>query len=522
MDPQNTPARGEPQPTGITPPRSLFADDVPGTPPPPPDTQPAPNVAKPFNVVTKVVLPLVVLVAGIGAIAWVAQQLPGRGAKNAPVDSKGGLPRDVPTFTHYEWSDKSRGHAVEYEINTNGFHDFPFENLSNKDIEVGVVETNCQCAKVEMCVFKNQQRATYEAAVKENKEDIVTQFDWVQMPADKELKQSIMIPAAGAGVVRVFWRGKTEPVNQGIEVTLWSRAAGTGQDRAKITLGVSLWYVLPVLFDVDKLDFGILGPQQKMSRSFLCFSCSRDLDVKPASKDKCVVVEVQPLKGKEFEKQAYPRLGAGTVALLGGQYDQGPFLAAAYALAGADRLPDELRFHKRVPSAFRVNITLHEQRDGKQLDLGHYKDDVPLAITSQGKPIEPANLIVLPAMRVMVRGDVTVQGPPEEGGRINFGLFKFKEGAKRKVFIFAPKGATLTFVRCEPALLDLDVQLKGLDAVGDQGRWQMDVTIPAGHDASPLPEDGVIVLRCVLPAQGSNPSITRLARIPVVGTAVQH
>ena len=113
----------------------------------------------------------------------------------------------------------------------------------------------------------------------------------------------------------------------------------------------------------------------------------------------------------------------------------------------------------------------------------------------------------------------TLLGPPEEGGRINFGLFKVKEGTKKKVYIFAPKGAALTFVRCEPSLLDLDVQLKAAD---DQGRWEMNVTIPPGEDASPLPEDGVIVIRCVLPTQGTTPAVTRMARIPVMGTAVQH
>jgi hypothetical protein len=522
MEPQNLSSSGDPQQTGITPPRSLFAEDVPRTPLPPPDSQaPPPLVARPVNLVTKVVLPLVVLIVGIAAIAWVTQQLPGRGAKTGTPEGAKNEARDVLAFTHNEWSDKTRGYLALYEINTDGFHDFPFENQTGKDLDMGVAETTCQCAKVEVCVFKDHQRANYEKAVNEGNEKEV-QLGWEKMAADREMKQSILVPTNGAGVVRVFWRGKSEPANQGFRVTLWSRAAGSGRDRGKMVLDVGIAYALPALFDMDRLDFGVLGPQQKMTRSFLCFSYSRELEVKADSKDKCLVVEVVPLKGKEYDKQAFPLVGGSVVALLGGQGEQGPFFAAACALAGADRLPDELRPYKRVPAAFRVNVTLYEQRDGKQLDLGHYKEDVPLIITSHGRPLEPANLIRVPTMRAIVRGDVTVQGPPEEGGRINFGLFKFTDGAKRKVFIFAPKGANLKFMRCEPSLLDLEVQLKALDAVGDQGRWEMDVTIPAGRDASPLPEDGVIVLQCMLPARGDSPAVTRMARIPVVGTATQH
>jgi hypothetical protein len=523
MAPENTPAKGEgnPQETGITPPRSLFAEDVPRTPPPPSDLPAAPRIAaKPFNVVTRVVLPLVVLVVGIAAIAWVAQQLPGRGSKTGPLEGKGDV-RDVLSYTHNEWTDKSRGYPATYEINTSGFHDFPFQNQTGKDLDVGVAETNCQCAKVEVCAFNKEQRATFDAAVKAGhpEQAVDASTHWAPLAADKEMKQLVVVPAEGAGIIRVFWKGKTEPTSQGISVKIWSRAAGTGRDRGYTPLEIGVTYVLPVLFEVDRLDFGMLGPQQHMSRSFICYSLSRDLEVKPASKDKCVVVEVTPLRGKEFQKQAYPALAASTLGLLAWHADEGPFLAAACALATTDRLPEELKIHKRVPSAFRVTVTLYEQRDGKQMDLGHFKDDVPLAMTSGGKPIEPATSVVLPALRASIRGDVSLQGPPEEGGRINFGLFKVKEGTKKKVYIFAPKGATLTFVRCEPSLLDLDVHLK---AVGDQGRWEMDVTIPPGQDASPLPEDGVIVLRCVLPAQGTTPPVTRMARIPVMGTAVQH
>jgi len=37
-----------------------------------------------------------------------------------------------------------------------------------------------------------------------------------------------------------------------------------------------------------------------------------------------------------------------------------------------------------------------------------------------------------------------------------------------------------------------------------------------------LPENGVVVLRCKLPAVGTTPAATRLVRIPVIGTAGSH
>jgi hypothetical protein len=115
-------------------------------------------------------------------------------------------------------------------------------------------------------------------------------------------------------------------------------------------------------------------------------------------------------------------------------------------------------------------------------------------------------------VRANVLGDVTL-GPEEEGGRIDFKFFRAKERTTKKVTLFAPKDTKLSFVRCEPVLLDLDVALKQVKTVGDKMQWQMDVSTKLNRDPGMLPENGVLVLQC------ESPGATRLVRIHVLGTA---
>jgi hypothetical protein len=485
---------GEARETGITPPRSLFADDAPRTPAPPPDSQAAADIVKkPFNMMTRVVLPLIIFFVAVACVAWVVQQLPGRGAKTPAKGGDGRDVRDALVFLGGEvarWDPKDEKYVAEFELGQSGHYDFPFENSSDGELDFGVAKTSCVCSKVLVCRFRDKQREEYQASRSDTSRAKVVDdgLEWIKMEVDKDMKRSISVPARGTGLVRVFWEGrKSEPEKMALDATVWNRAAGTGRDRSFKMLRVDVVYVRPVIFDNDKIELGTLGPQDNTSTSFLCWSVTRDLDVKPASKDKCILVDVTPLDNDQRQK-----------------------LQTDFKNSG---------FHTRIRCAFRIKVTLHEQRDGKQLDMGLFKEEIPLAITSDGQRLDKS--VPLPNLRASVRGDVHVPVMQDEGGRIDFKLFRAKDGTRRKLAVFAPRGAKLTFVRGEPALLDLDVTLKELEPAGSQGRWEMDVTIPP-RQPGPLPEDGVIVLRCELPPQGATPSVTRLVRIPIVGSASEH
>jgi hypothetical protein len=527
MDPHSTSESGQPPQTHVTPPRSLFADSVVHTPTAPPDSLPAPNVAaKPFNVLTRVVLPLGIFIAGVAVLAWIIQQIPGRGGPKPSSDPEGGKggARAVLALTGgQDVPNKGWGFMTQSEVGTEGSHDFPFKNTVDHDVDFGISKTNCQCARVRFGIFKGTQgQQQYQNAIKlGNTEAADAGLNWEDLAADADQKKSVRIPANAEGVLRVHWHGKTEPVPQELEIVGWTRKPGMGQERSFYKIHVWVIYLRPVLFNTEKVDLGILYPGDSLSGSFYCMSATRDLEVKSASKDKCLVVDVVPLKGKEFEKHAMTRAAACAIGLLQGE--QGPF--QAFALWGAglvDQTPDEFKQFGKIVSAFRVNVKLYENKDGKQLDLGLYREDVPLVITSQGKTIDSASGIGIPALRASVRGDITLQLPPEEGHKIDFRLFRIKDRPTRNVVVLAPLGSKLTAEGYDSPLVPVKVELKPLSPEAQQARWEMTVTIEPYNDPGPLPEDGVIVLNCELPAQAGQPAVTRKIRIPVTGSGTSR
>jgi hypothetical protein len=176
----------------------------------------------------------------------------------------------------------------------------------------------------------------------------------------------------------------------------------------------------------------------------------------------------------------------------------------------------------RALSAHKVMVTLFEENAGQQLDMGMFIRPVPIRITSNRQPLE----VPLPMMRANILGDVSLSSE-EEGGKIDFKFFPAKYGKTKKVTLFSRRDANLSFVACDPALLDLDVLLKKVKDNADKTQWQMDVTAKPNRAPGLLPENGVIVLRCefvtsVSGAAGSPSTATksfRLVRIPVIGTA---
>lgn len=486
-----SPASGQPEGVPpVQPARSLFADDAAPYPPPPPDQQPLPNAPRrKSNYWTRIVLPIGLLLAGVAVLAWVSQQVPGRVRKITGGNEPAATAKDVLGWpiTEAYWGEKD--YRGEYEVNTGGHYDFEFYNLLDEPVEFGVAETTCVCTKVEAGLFKDAASRTAFTKAREagNPAPPVSQVDWVKMDVDKEMRKSMQVPAKAAGIVRVYWDGKkAEPELLSLRVKIWSRAPAQGHERALTDLRVTVAYVRPAMFDVlDKIELGGIDAGGKATASFKCWSATRQLKVEPNSEDKRITVTVRELTGEELPKFA--------------QY---------------------LR-EKGVPSkpkcAFQIEVTVHEASDGKQLDMGLLLRPVPVKIMHEGKQVA----MIVPWIRALVRGDVTLSAS-EEGGRIDFKNFLAKDGRTKKVKLYAPPDAKLTFVGCEPVLLDLEAAIKPGKMVGNQREWDLDVTVRPNRDPGPLPEDGVLVLRCVLTPTGASQPVTRLVSIPVVGSATRH
>jgi len=476
---QRAPGAGAPPELGLTPPppRSLFADDGPTPLPPDGSRLPPLTVAKPrLNVFTRLVLPVAILIIGIACIAWVAQNLPSRGRTPQAAKPGDAIQFEPATFV---WDPKDPKYIPDFELGSAGYYDYQFVNSSANEVELGVTQTSCTCSGVSVAVFQTPgDRAEYRNDKASRK------LSWTKLEIDKDLRSKVTVPAQAGGVLRIAWNGaKTEPEHMRLMTKIWSRA-GHGEDPRVKDLVVLVNYVRPAKFfpDKEQIDLGTISPKEQRTESFLCWSATRDLDVQAAGDDKLIKVVARKLDAKECAN-----------------------------------LQKEMREHKeitRVRSAHKVTVTLLEENGGQQLDMGLFLKPVPLAITSNGQPID----VPLPMLRATVLGDVSL-GPEEEGGRIDFNIFSAKSGKTKKVTVFSPKEAKLSFVGCDPVLLDLEVELKKVKTVGPKTQWQMDVTAKPNRDPGLLPESGVIVLRCELPATQTTPATTRLVRIHVIGTA---
>ncbi len=451
-------------------PTSLFSDNgLPATP-----TPVRPPKGRPKKLLVAVVMPLAILLLGIAVIAWVAQYLPGRGRPVPQPQGEGTI-----LFAKNNSLPTDKPYLPEYELGVDGFYDFEFTNTNTSDMELGIGKTSCACTSVLVCVFKNAQDKEHYT-----NNNASPQRTWKAVEVDEELGKRIVIPAQASGVMRVTWKGnRTEPEQLKLQVNVWIRAPGG----ARRPLIFTAWanYIHPVRFDQpgqQPIDLGLIGPKEQRSATFYAWSPTRDVEVKSASDDKCFLVDVVPLGPTEC--------------------------------ADLQKKLEQQRIFTQVRSAAKINLRLLEENDGNQLDIGLILKPVALTITSKGEKID----VPVPMIKAHVLGDVSL-GPPDDGNRIDFNFFSAKKGKTKKVTLFAPKDAKVTFVECQPALVDIEAELSLLKTAGGKSQWEMTVTAKPNRDPGPLPEHGVLVLRCDQPATANAPAVSRLVHIPVIGTA---
>jgi hypothetical protein len=437
-----------------------------------------------------VVLPLCLFVVLVGGIAWVSQYLPSWKTQKALPPGPKEAPLKFTAVTTAEM-DPKRAYFREFEKDAEGHLDFLFVNPREEAVELGVDWKKCGCSRLETCLLKPEyvrpllelERQGKLAEARAKLEALTDGLaGWQPMAVAEE--KGVEVPPARAGVLRLIWRArKEEEAKFEVNVQLWMRPAGVAfRDRFQQWLSPAVALVPAVRLHPTRLDVGRLLARSAVSKSFLYWSATRDsLEAKYVGEpDPCLVCQVIPVKGQD--------------------------------LARAQQILDQIGYRTRIRSACRVRVTLYEEKDGKQLDMGAFVRPVPIKVKAGGEVVD----VPSPVLVGGVRSDVQVVGGDEQG-QINLGSFRAGDGTTQTVRLLVRPQVRLTLASGQPPTLQ--VKLAKKETAADEATWELEVTVPpsafqgrGGH----LPEDTAVVLQAASP--GRPP---RRVRIHVTGIAAR-
>jgi hypothetical protein len=448
---------------------------------------------------------LLIFVAAIGVLAWVTQYLPNRGGPPPEGDKPDRFPKLTPKLLHFEdsfahWEGKpnkktqspemlkQEPYPAEYEVATDtrhdgGHFDYVFQNKNPDPVALGVLDKSCQCAELTLCIFSDSEWARYVKG--KGQADLITRsrqssedgFAWKPLIVGDP--KGVIVPGKSHGVVRLFWNGRTkrEPEKILLKFQLWVSPPNKYEERSIAMFAAYIQYVRPVICHPERVPVGVVNPQApSLSATFHCWSATRDLEVRSLDEDPCFVVQTTRLTPQQCQELTTSLRKDGVLT--------------------------------RVRSGYQVEVTVHEHKDGKQLDLGTIHRSPKLRIKGDGEELSPT----LPVVRGRVQGDVKVGALDEQHG-INLKYFKGVNGTTARALLFAKPGLKLEYEGFQPPVLRLGVKL------GKQPRedipgwtcWEVLVKVAPGLEPGPLPEDSGLVLRAV-------GKTTRRVRIPLIGS----
>jgi len=417
---------------------------------------------------THVILPLALFLAVVVGVAWITQYLPSWRTRPQPGVTPGIA---VVKFDEEKavWDKNDPDFVPEFEFGSDGHYDYRFVNDSNVPVQMGLGFTSCGCSKVSVCLLPLQE---LEAFRKDKDEKRL--HDWHDFP--KVDTQGITIPPHSGGVIRLGWTVRKINVRSTLMIKMWTKPQGRPPD-ADTNLEAHVAFVMPFRFSPQIKDIGTLVPHGMRRAEFVVWSATRDhfeLDVKDKRENLCFVCEAKAVPAEEFA-------------------------------ALAKKLNEDSGIITRIKSAYRFIVEVHEEREGRHLDMGPFARILPLRVDridyDEG---------VGPLIKGLVRGDIVV-GMPEDQGKVDLKNFRVTEAAQRRVSLSAAAGVKLVPDQV-PDYLDVTLTTKTMGT----GRtdWVLRVVVKPGMlTPGPLPDDTAIFLRM----DGTPP---RRIRIPVVGNAV--
>jgi hypothetical protein len=386
-----------------------------------------------------------------------------------------------------------------------GHQDFWFENAHDQDVELGLDQTSCKCAGVEVTLLTEKEvdklgnwlpvaAATQWAhgpggawsqlgpafsSIEGTRDIFEDGSRWHHMMREAVSPEPFKVPAKGAGLLRVEWEGR-KPGPERITATVWTQPTSKSAARVYIRLEIPLVFVTPLMVTPSQGEVE-LASGDRQTVSFWCWSATRagfQLSAREESSHPCFSCTCVPLVGPELER-------------------------ALKAIKSSNNPTPS------ILSGYRVAVTVAERLDsGVQLDLGHFNHKIVLISPDlefyPGTGTHEYSVTV----KGRVQGEVTVGGPTDHD-QVNLGIYAKTRGTTKEIPVETLKpGVKLKQIDRIPPYLA--VQLKEERATLEGFRYRMTVTVPKNQ--AYLPEDSAIILETI-------DTPPRKVRIPVVGIA---
>src|SRR5439155_22305834 len=118
---------------------------------------------------SRYVLPSILFVLIVGAIAWITQFMPNwrSAGTSTTVESSEKAVIAFP-LTKAKWDKNDEDYALELETGAEGHFDFPFENTTDQLAEMGLRRTSCDCTSLEVTIVSESEWQSYAKEINDN------------------------------------------------------------------------------------------------------------------------------------------------------------------------------------------------------------------------------------------------------------------------------------------------------------------------------------------------------------------
>lgn len=453
--------------------------------------------------IARYLVPLVLLVAVIGGIAWVAQHLDNwRRERKSNPNHQPQAGRSPLEFARRvaQWGPKpvpgeEKFEAREYEPGQKGHYDFPFTNTSKEDVEIVQFASSCDCTSVQASALDEEQikrvmeehaetpSAPLNLSDKTPWRTLIKDADWSNLGTSAKSESAVLIKPGAGGVVRVQWTaGKTTGAPLNVSPKVRFRAVGSSATPFEVQLGVPLMVSAPVRFHPQRVTAGALAIGASTTAEIHAYSTTRDqfdLQLIPTASESLFEVQSTPLKvGGIFSRSQCPEL-----------------LAAL----------DTEKSKPHVRAAHRITITIHESRGGKYLDLGTYLRK--FAVKLDGFP---APDVVEPEVVGRVHGEIIIGGSDDQG-RVRIKDFSRDLGGSRLLELSTDAAWKLEPHQHYPAWVNVELTKAKEQPDPKRTIWRLRVEVPPNtRGVRSLEDPDAVVLRVTGPTE-------RFVRIPIEG-----
>ena len=436
----------------------------------------------------KSLVPLAVLVVALVGVAVVATFTPQFiGSARSEKANEPTRRTESPIRFAQTVADANRIGGPVCELYRTYHYAFWFENTASTPVQLGVRNTSCYCAKVEVGTLPKEwkdklaaKQAARTAAYFQQQTplNLVGPVAWerelaggtsdvdVQWLSIKDktagIHRAVTIPAEAVGWIRLVWTGETAaPVRLLAEVWTEDEEAGAIE-----TLEVQVVFTPPFRVEPGTLDVGILDADRTTGRGDVtCWSHTRpvfSLEVDAGSDSFVTCGKPVLLTEKERLKLAVE-------------------LKTPFGICG-----------------YRVPVTVIERADGRQLDMGPFTRTIVLKPEGGDPfPVEVTGV---------VRSELKVGASERDG--VVLGLFPPAKGTRKTVPLSTERMDLELEVDKAPDFLrvELSAPTKGTAAK----TWNLTVTVPPGALNGPTAPECALYLR-------TKDQIPRRMRVPVSG-----